>query len=253
MDCFYKKDNQIYLDKNFLIPVYTIPGNHDYRNKLLNPLDIDRELTNYHSVVENRYANSNDNYVITYDELCLFFMNSGPDYLEDPTDWSKVLGDGLYESDIQWLENTLDECEAEKKIVLIHHPVINDRNEFGAMKDVIARNRVTFINMCLNNDIEIVLTGHTHRSVVFDSEENIYSNLPINCNYYSTLFIQTDDCKQGMHYRNISYLNGDLIVENSKEVEIKSKQKVIEYTKIYLFKYINYFPILKFLLSIVNL
>ena len=68
-------------------------------------------------------------------------------------------------------------------------------------------------------NVELVLTGHTHHSRIYDSDENLITNLPLNCNDYPTLYVQTDDCKQGIHYRNISITSDGIILENTQELE----------------------------------
>ena len=102
----------------------------------------------------------------------------------------------------------------------MHHPAVSTRDELGRMKDTIARNRENFIELCEEYDVELVLTGHTHNSRVYDAEEERYDDLlPLNCNSYPTLYVQTDDCKEGIHYRNISITNDGTILENTQELE----------------------------------
>ncbi|RLF34134.1 MAG: hypothetical protein DRM98_01170, partial [Thermoplasmata archaeon] len=38
---------------------------------------------------------------------------------------------------------------------------------------------------------------------------------------YSTLFVQTDDCKEGVHYRNITVVDDDIWLEKCEEIKIK--------------------------------
>lgn len=243
VDSFYEKDDQYYVDLNFSIPAFFIPGNHDYRNNQINPLDIDRNLSNYHSYVDDNHIDKNDNYIYNYRETTLFFLNSGSDYLKEPSDWSWVLGDGFYDSDIKWFENALESSESENKIVLMHHPAVNKRNSIGKMVNVIARNRMEFIELCLNYDVEIVLAGHTHQSAVYDSEEKKYEDFPLYCSLNPTLFIQTKACKEKPNYRNISYTDGDFIIDETVELKIKSKQKNVAYDNKLNNKTINYHKI----------
>jgi len=210
ISCFYENNGHFYADENFSIPVYTIPGNHEYT--------FDRSLGNYHNYIDSNHLETEDKYIINHGDLTLFFMNSGPNYYANPFDWFDIKGDGLYDKDISWLENSLNNCNSQHKIVLMHHPAINDRNENGEMHNVIARNRLEFIDLCENHNVDVVLTGHTHRSVIFDKYENKSYNPPINCSNCSTLYIQTDDCKQGIHYRNISIIGQDVWIEDNIEV-----------------------------------
>ena len=49
----------------------------------------------------------------------------------------------------------------------------------------------------------------------------LYStNTSLNCSLYPTLFVQTDDCKQGVHYRNVSISGSDVWLEHCVEVSI---------------------------------
>jgi 3',5'-cyclic AMP phosphodiesterase CpdA len=210
VSCLYKEEDQYYADSSFSIPIYFTPGNHDYL--------WETNLDNYHDYIceENRY-------VVNYDDVSFFFMDSGSNYILEPEDWVLVLGSGLYDEDIAWLENELRNCDSTHKIVLMHHPAISNRTEIGRMQDVIARNRLEFINLCEQYDVELVLAGHTHNSRVFDSDENMYKNYPINCYTVPTLFVQTDDCKEGIHYRNISYIDGEIWLNSCVEVKVKPK------------------------------
>ncbi|MCX6664382.1 MAG: hypothetical protein NTZ75_09085, partial [Euryarchaeota archaeon] len=50
------------------------------------------------------------------------------------------------------------------------------------------------------------------------AEEHLYENLPINSSNYPTLFVQSDDCKEGVHYRNISIVDNDIWIEQNQEI-----------------------------------
>ena len=93
----------------------------------------------------------------------------------------------------------------------MHYPAINWGNF-----DVIARHRETFINLCEGYNVDLVLTGHTHASRIFDNEGTFYLNelLPLNCSQYSTLHVQTDACKEDGYYRNISVVHNDIWLTN---------------------------------------
>jgi len=209
---FHEDNNRLYLDSDLTIPVYTTPGNHDYT--------FTRNLDNYHKFIDKSHIAEEDRYILTHEDVSLFFMDSGPNYVDNPSDWLEIMGDGLYEDDINWLTEELSNCESSHKIILMHHPAVSDRNEQGEMKDVIARNRLEFIELCETNDVELVLVGHTHSARVYDCDENKYNNLPLNCSDYSTFYVQSDDCKQGVHYRNISIIDNNVWLERSVEIKI---------------------------------
>jgi predicted MPP superfamily phosphohydrolase len=210
IDCFYKNNTQLFADKNCSIPVYFTPGNHDYYPN--------RKLYNYHLFVDRTHIKDNDRYVVTHENLSLFFMNSGPIYYGKPSDWADTLSIGLTIDDIVWLDERLSNCTANHKIILMHHPAINIRNKNGELYDVFMNNREKFIELCENYDVDAVLAGHTHDPRVFDAEEHLYENLPINSSNYPTLYVQSDDCKEGVHYRNISIVGNDIWIEQSQEI-----------------------------------
>ena len=214
IECFYEKDNQLYLNSDFTIPIYTTPGNHDYRWS--------SKLSNYNRKL-NPQQNQDNKYEIIYENLSLFFLDSGHDYLLNPFGWFRqdglhVKGSGLEMNDLIWLNNTMKNSTSKFKVVLMHHPAIDQRDRFGNMLDVIARNRQGFIDICEYNNVEIVLTGHTHRNSIYDFEENSYSNLYHNCSLYSTLYVQTDDCKNNIAYRNISIIKNDIWIEPTQYI-----------------------------------
>ena len=216
LDYLYEKDDQLYADEEYSIPVYTIPGNHDYR--------WDTTLTNYYLYVDKIHNADDARYIITHQDASLFFLDSGHDYILEPWDWMRVLGSGLYDDDIAWLENALNDCNSQHKIVLMHHPAVNYRDKYSKMTDVIARNREVFLELCEDYDVDLVLVGHTHQAVVFDGEEEVYNEtaLPLNCSLYPTLYVQSDDCKDGCHYRNISIVGNDIWLDACAEIEVTS-------------------------------
>jgi len=214
LDCIYKENDQLYTDINCSIPIYTIPGNHDYY--------FHSNLFNYHRLIDKNHAVYNnimdlleerqlsDRYIIEHENLTLFFMNSGHDYRLNPIDILNFKGSGLsYWFDIEWLEAALNNCTTKHKIVLTHHPAINWDEH-----DTIARNKDIFIQLCEGYNVDLVLAGHTHAARVFDKNKNFYPNnvLPLNCNRYPTLYVQTDACKEGGFYRNITISGNDILL-----------------------------------------
>jgi len=216
VSCLYEKNNMLYATSEYSIPVYTIPGNHDYMPE--------SSLKNYHTYIDKNHIATNDKYAITYGSVSLFFMNSGHDYTSHPSDWKRTKGNGLYGDDIEWLENGLRGCQTEHKIVLMHHPAVNVRDKLGEMTSVIARNREKFVELCEQYKVDLVLCGHTHTSRVFDAEENRYDNeYPIDCSKYPTLYVQSDDCKEGVHYRNISIIDDNIWLEENQKINFFCK------------------------------
>jgi predicted MPP superfamily phosphohydrolase len=212
VNCFYENEDQLYADEDFTIPVYTTPGNHGYC--------FNRNLKNYQRFIDKNHVDDKNRYNITYNGVKLFFMDSGPNHYAHPKYWDDILGDGLYNCDIEWIESKLINCTAEKKIILMHHPAINKRKDNGDMGGVIYQNREVFVDLCETYNVDLVLAGHTHNSRVMDSSETIYNVYPINSSQYSTLYVQSDDCKQGVHYRNISIIGNDIWIGDNEELNI---------------------------------
>lgn len=235
-DCFYGLDGQLYADEALSIPVYTTPGNHDYC--------FNRNLKNYHKFIDKNHIDEKDRYIITHGNVSLFFMDSGPNYYLNPITWIDICGDGLYNCDIEWLDEVLTNS-SQKKIILMHHPAVNQPNKWGFIGGVIIKNRDNFINLCEKHSAELVLAGHTHNAFVYDSNQNLYNEFPLNSSNYPTLYIQSDDCKEGIHYRNISIIGDDIWVEESVELktdifEQDSTKTRYEYILMNMERYISY-------------
>ena len=231
IQCFYQNNTQLYADKNCSIPVYFTPGNHDYYPY--------RELCNYHLFVNKIHSKDHNHYVITFKNLSLFFMNSGPNSYAKYSDKINSLAVGLTNNDIAWLDEHMHDCSTTHKIILMHHPAINLRNQDGDMYDVFIHQREQFIELCKKYDVDAVLAGHTHEARVFDAEEHLYENLPMNSSMYPTLFVQSDDCKEGVHYRNISLIRNDLWIEPSYEVITGFSSLSLNLQNISFFQYVT--------------
>lgn len=104
----------------------------------------------------------------------------------------------------------------------MYNPAVNFRDEKGIMVDVIAHNRENFIQLCENYDVDLVITSHTHSSVVYDGNENKYDSNPFCCSNYPTQFVQTDDCEQDVNYLNVSVSSsGDLVVHECIRIDFE--------------------------------
>ena len=47
------------------------------------------------------------------------------------------------------------------------------------------------------------------------------------CSQYPTLFVQSDDCKQNVNYRNITVYPDDIVVHESVRIDFRPKLKDI--------------------------
>jgi predicted MPP superfamily phosphohydrolase len=157
-------------------PVYTIPGNHErYGNSLLFLYVPYTNLTPYH-----RFLNPLSDYSLTYGNVNFVFLDSGYDYSRweiKPRIWNPTPeGRGLTNTQMYLLENVWGNAQM-NQIITMHHPAVNDENDTGlgalpndlpsGNNECIAFNRGEFIAYCLQNNVSLILTGHTHKNRVF--------------------------------------------------------------------------------------
>jgi predicted MPP superfamily phosphohydrolase len=159
-------------------PVYTIPGNHErYANSLLFLYYPFTNLTPYH-----RFLNPLNDYSLHYGTMNFVFLDSGYEYSRweiQPQIWNTTPeGSGLSNTQMYLLENIWGAPQMNQMIIM-HHPAVADTNDtgFGALpndlpsgnNECIAFNRGLFITYCLENNVSLVLGGHTHKNHVFTS------------------------------------------------------------------------------------
>ena len=233
------------------IPVYNTPGNHDRRG--WDPRD-NVGLTTYDEIITNPgdIKPLNDGYRDYYfDKHGYRFigLDSGADYnvslppflissnvstLASYDDFydSSPEGDGLKEIQLTGLSEMDSEMP---KIIFMHHPAVSDSDdesttwsfeppvtnncppEYGGNDACIAFNRCGFIDYCINNNTDLVLTGHTH----WDYVKTVY-NEPET---HKTRFIQTrsatkdpDPCNYH-GYRVIKITDEETVAHKSEMTE----------------------------------
>jgi predicted MPP superfamily phosphohydrolase len=199
-------------------PVYTVPGNHErYANSVLFLYFPYTNLTPYH-----RYLNPLSDYSMQYGNMNYVFLDSGYEYSRweiQPKIWNlSPEGSGLTNTQRFLLENTYGARQMNQMIIM-HHPAVSDTNDTGlgalpndlpsGNNECIAMNRGAFILYCLENNVSLVLTGHTHKNHVFTSlgeEATSDTAWP--------LFIQTDSAtlnKENNGGRIILVQHGEII------------------------------------------
>jgi formylglycine-generating enzyme required for sulfatase activity len=187
------------------ISVYFVPGNHDRRKNLAGG---DDNLENYHKYIKTpgqgiTYLIPPDNYTFEFEYGGYLFigLDSGSDFsgidmimsggnTPIPVPDRSPEGSGLSDVQLTALEKLNPNIP---KIIFMHHPAINDREDItwednppapGGNDACISQNRKRFIDYCKNNNVQLVLTGHTHADKFFDADGNVnLNNRP--------LFIQT--------------------------------------------------------------
>lgn len=189
------------LIKNFDIPIYHTSGNHDQRNRVAYPTD----LTNYYLHIGNEQVKQEGVTPLHDGHLDYFFnmygyrfigLDSGRDYDPWPVHDGSPEGSGIDDKQMERL-NESDIRTYPKKIIFMHHPVINGMNDssqfgwevenkctdYGGNDACIVSHRCKFIEYCLENNVDLVLTGHTHED---------YENTSFNdAKTHKTEFIQT--------------------------------------------------------------
>jgi PKD repeat protein len=165
------------------MPFYFIPGNHDRRKYIFL---LDDNLENYHKYIEtpwyeypefkeiseDNYLIKQDNFFFEWENYIFIALDSGRDWFDGTlTDLLEMLqkgeapkGTGLTEEQI----NKLRSLErAKRKIIFMHHPAINYKVE-----GCIEHYRDKFIEYCNDpeNNVEVVLTGHTHQDGVYNAD-----------------------------------------------------------------------------------
>lgn len=170
----YPGNGDYFIDAAETIPIYFVPGNHDYYSTLVPPLS-DPALPAYSS----NLAPAAD-YYITYENAVIIFLFSGYNQLRPVwIDWDvdNIEGSGLTTDQCNWLRNIMTGNPGKKKIIVMHHPPVNVHGtnadgspNTGTILDVedgsIINNRDVFLDICDSNNVDITLAGHVHQNVV---------------------------------------------------------------------------------------
>jgi predicted MPP superfamily phosphohydrolase len=177
-------------------PVYTVPGNHErYANPVVLLYFPYTNLTAYH-----RFLNPLSDYSLQFGTRNYVFLDSGYEYSRweiQPKIWNlSPEGSGLTNTQMYLLENTWGKSQMNQMIIM-HHSAVSDTNDTGlgalpndlpsGNNECIVRNRGAFITYCLENNVSLVLTGHTHKNHVFT-----YLGKETTNDTTWPLFIQTD-------------------------------------------------------------
>ncbi|MBD3158896.1 MAG: hypothetical protein GF309_08930, partial [Candidatus Lokiarchaeota archaeon] len=124
--------------KQSRVPVFVGPGNHD----------IDPDGTGF-SIYSSFFGPD------------YYTANIGPDIL-------LVMGNShqgeLNATEIQWIERDLSQSVAKTKILCIHHPLYDHNEPANYYLD--EDEALALIDICEENDVDMVLTGHLHNDRV---------------------------------------------------------------------------------------
>ena len=179
-----------FIDSAQTIPIFFVPGNHEYWMALVNPPVSNDTLTYY-----KKFLIPDTDYAITNNLAVIVFLRSGSDSTITAEDKK---GKGLSDDQITFLRNTLLANSGKRKIIVMHHPAVNaigtnsDGTPFTGVINSpgdcsIANNRNTFLNICDSNHVDVVLDGHEHQNVVANRSGQV---IPENGSD-STRYVQT--------------------------------------------------------------
>ncbi len=185
----------------FDVPTFLIPGNHDgyYKFKedslefwkyYFGPLYYSFDFGNYHFIGVNSYDWPD------IFRLCVSFIS---------LNW----GGSIQDEQLNWIEEDLDNANANLTFMFIHHnPLWDTRN--NSLLLMRYKNRNKLLNLIDENNVSMVLAGHIHRDTVN--------------NEYGTIFVTTTTPESNVRkkdgywgYRLIEIKNGSIVSYNYKE------------------------------------
>ena len=166
---FYDELKEIMQTSNS--PIFTTPGNHErYGNGVLALYVPFIDMSGYLT-----YLNPLCDYAFEYGDVNFIFLDSGYDWSR----WEIQLrifnlgpeGSGLTNNQIELLENDFGNNN-KNQIISMHHPAVSEIDDAGlgfvrdnhpsGNDECIAFNRVEFIDYCIDNNVSLTLSGHTH-------------------------------------------------------------------------------------------
>lgn len=214
-------NGEYFADSSLTIPLYFVPGNHEYYMLLTPPLS-NAAIPNYTA----QLAPDSD-YVIHYQNAAIMMMRSGSESFRPiwvDTNPTTSEGSGIENSQMSWLQNALALNTAKKKIIVMHHPLVN---AVGTSADgtpststvldpadgSILNNRDALLNLC-EAGADITLSGHIHQNVVASGNGSV-----VDENWTGgTRYIQTGACEYG-NYRIITVDSNFVWVGTPQQLE----------------------------------
>lgn len=207
-------DNSFWFDYDKKIPIYTIPGNHEYHTFLkISYWDI----PNYEKYIGKGFRN----YFIDISNVRIVFIDTGYDYYFSPWNNNQILpepeGTGINSYQIEFIEKSLSNCDKKIKILVTHHPFINLSSDIE--EGIFLFNRKEFYNILKKYGVSLVISGHTHKNKVYSSDNKLIKNFPIILDTNKTTYIQTGSIGKDGCFRIIDIYEDKIKVYDSEVVE----------------------------------
>jgi len=138
------------------VPTYIINGNHEY----------DGSISSYHQIV-NPYPD----FSFDYGQYHFIGLDSGDNCAPYGLPGC-MMGTGLADAQISWLENDLNTHSNSKQTFTFMHHTALDPDKCPAWgfdwTSTISQNQQEFLDICENHNVSMVLCGHTHIDEVWD-------------------------------------------------------------------------------------
>lgn len=213
-DLFYYSDGSFYFDREMKIPLYFVPGNHEYGTIFKFSF---KDIPNYRSFIGSKFLN----YYVDIKNVRLIFLDTGYDYSYSFHLHNLMIpsseGVGLFKHQLEFLEDALKNSN-NTNIIITHHPFISPRN--GVQEDVFVLGREEFKRIITSYDVSVILSGHTHKNRVFDNESNLITSFPLIAKGVGPYHVQTGSIGKDGYYRIIEVRDQTVIIydaENCKD------------------------------------